>query len=428
VSNFLAIAAATSTLRQILQDAASEDVSGAEVKMVQPNAPASELPKLGVNLYLYQVTPNAAWRNADVPTRSPNGRLVQRPRVALDLHYLLSFYGDDAKLEPQRLLGSAVSALHHQPILAREKIREVVNAATAADPQHFLGEADLDQEVELVKFTPLPLTLEELGKLWSVFFQTPYALSVAYVGTVVLIERKPAPQPSLPVRDRNVYGIVVRQPFIERVESAAGRDAPITSTSAIRIIGRQLSSDVIQVRVGGVEAAPPADRVTDTEISLPLPAGLAAGVQAVQIVQPVLMGTPPVPHTGVESNAAPFVLRPTITAIVSGVSSSTINGVTVHAATVGVTFAPPVAKGQRVILLLNEFQATPTPDARAYMFDAPAWDDIALPPGVDETADIDFSVSNVIPGEYLVRVQVDGAESLLGQDASGRYATPRVTI
>jgi hypothetical protein len=428
VSNFLAIATATATLRQILQDAASQDVSGAEVKMIKPNAPVSELPKVGTNVYLYQVTPNAAWRNADVPTRRPSGQLVQRPRVAVDLHYLLSFYGDDAKLEPQRLLGSAISALHHQPVLSREKIREVVNAAVGADPQHFLGSSDLDQEVELVKFTPLALTLEELSKLWSVFFETPYALSTAYVGTVVLIERESAPQPSLPVRDRNVYGVIARQPFIERVESAAGWDKPITSTSTIHIIGRQLKSDVMQVRVGGIETVLPPDRVTDTQITLALPTGLYAGVQAVQIAQPVLMGTPPVLHTGAESNAAPFVLRPTVTVSASGISSSVVNNVVVHAGTVTVTFTPPVVKGQRVILLLNEFQTIPASDALAYTFDAPSWDAIPLPPGVDETAAINVSVSGVIPGDYLVRVQVDGAESLLGVDADGRYATPKVTI
>ena len=51
----------------------------------------------------------------------------------------------------------------------------------------FLTTSNLE-EVELVKFTQLPLSLEELGKLWSVFFQTTHVLSVAFQGTVVLIE------------------------------------------------------------------------------------------------------------------------------------------------------------------------------------------------------------------------------------------------
>ena len=39
-----------------------------------------------------------------------------------------------------------------------------------------------------------------------------------------------------------------------------------------------------------------------------------------------------------------------------------------------------------------------------------------------------IAFTNVIPGDYLVRVQADGAESLLAMDGSGKYATPKVTI
>ena len=39
-----------------------------------------------------------------------------------------------------------------------------------------------------MKFTPEQMTLDDLSKLWSVFFQTPYALSVAYEATVVFVE------------------------------------------------------------------------------------------------------------------------------------------------------------------------------------------------------------------------------------------------
>ena len=33
-----------------------------------------------------------------------------------------------------------------------------------------------------------------------------------------------------------------------------------------------------------------------------------------------------------------------------------------------------------------------------------------------------------IPGDYLLRVQVDGAESPLAADVNGAYVSPRVTI
>ena len=36
--------------------------------------------------------------------------------VALNLDYLISFHGSELVMEPQRLLGSVISALHADPI------------------------------------------------------------------------------------------------------------------------------------------------------------------------------------------------------------------------------------------------------------------------------------------------------------------------
>jgi hypothetical protein len=169
------------------------DVGNAVVTAVRPNGPNSGVPEVGVNIFLYQATPNVAWRNHDLPTRRPDGSLSQRPQIALDLHYLLTFYGDETLLEPQRILGSAIRALHTRPVLTRQEIRSAV-AATA-----FLTGSDLADEIETVKFTPQPLSLEELSKLWSVLFQTPYTLSMTYDASVVLITAESQPVMAQPV-------------------------------------------------------------------------------------------------------------------------------------------------------------------------------------------------------------------------------------
>ena len=415
MSNFLAIATVTATLRQILDDAVSKDVNGASATAVRPNAPTNQLPNPGVNVYLYHVTPNAAWRNADVPTRGADGGLMQRPRTAIDLHYLLSFYGGEGELEPQRVLGSAIRALHEQPILPRKKIRDVINASA------FLTTSNLDEEVELVKFTQLPLSLEELGKLWSVFFQTTHVLSVAFQGTVVLIEGKSTPRSTLPVRERNLYVVSFRQPVIEQIVAAAGAGQPIIAGSTLRISGVGLRGNVTRVRIGQALATPTPDQVSDTQIDVALPAGLRAGIQSAQVEHPTLMGTPPTLHSGVESNAAAFVLQPTITLGVSGVgptlengSPVIVDGVTLQSATITATFTPSVGRTQRVKLVLYEFNAPEGRPARAYAFDAPLANGIANP-AQTETASIAFGVSRVFPGAYLVRVQVDGAESPLSR-------------
>ena len=103
MSNFLAIATVTAALRRTLETAVDADVPGASVTTNRPQDPSTGTNGPGVNIYLYQVTPNTAWRNADLPTRRTNGDLIQRPKVALDLHYLFSFYGDETALEPQLL-------------------------------------------------------------------------------------------------------------------------------------------------------------------------------------------------------------------------------------------------------------------------------------------------------------------------------------
>ncbi len=428
MSNFLAIATATEVLRQIVDDAVRVDVSGASAKAVRPNAPDTELPNPGVNVFLYQVTPNVAWRNADVPTRRVNGDLVQRPRAAIDLHYLLSFYGSDAEMEPQRLLGSAIRALHEQPVLARQKIRRVLDTLVLGNPTHPLAEADLDEDPELVKFTPLPLNLEELSKLWSVFFQTPYVLSTAYHASVLLIESRRSPSPSLPVRRRNIYVTTFRQPRIERIEDAQGPDIPIVAGATVRLIGRQLRGAETRVRVGALELTPAAADVTDAQIDVALPLGLRAGVHGVQVTQPIPMGEPPTPHSGFESDVASFVLHPAITAAAANVETEVVDGVTLASADIELTFTPPVEVGQRVALLLNEFQAGPATSARAYRFGAPAWETLDLPPNTTSVAELTVPVAGVAPGSYLVRVQVDGAESLLSADGNGRYNAPQVTL
>src|SRR5713101_7892498 len=132
MSNFLAIATVTATLKHNLETIydVGQDVSGAIVTTLRPDSSTtSGLPNPGVNIFLYQVVPNAAWRNTDLPTRSSNGDLLQRPRAALDLHYLFTFYGNEGQLEPQRLLGSVVRTIHSRPVLTRKQIQDTISSA-----------------------------------------------------------------------------------------------------------------------------------------------------------------------------------------------------------------------------------------------------------------------------------------------------------
>jgi hypothetical protein len=401
MSNHLAIATVTATLRDLLFGAVSVDVPGADVTMVRPDGGGSGVPKTGVNIFLYQVTPSAAAISEDLPTRSQDGTLVRRPRVGLDLHYLLTFYGAEAQLIPQRLLGSSARVLHAKPVLTRPQ----VNLSVAA--RAFLTGSNLAADVELVKFTQLPLTLEELAKLWSVFFQTQYVLSVAYQGTVVLIETDDSFMTPLPVRLRNLYLETFHEPEVEAVVAFSGDDDPIVAQSKILAHGRRLKGDTTLLTISGEDVTPSA--VSDAEIEATLPAPLQAGPQGLQVVHQRLMGTPEQPHPGIESNVVAFVLTPQITKtggnynVAKGaVTTETINGQTVHSVDVTVKVKPTVGKDQRVLLVLNQLTAT---DPHAYSF--------PVNPLTADTATLVFRIKRARPGTYLVRVQVDGAESRL---------------
>jgi Pvc16 N-terminal domain len=406
VSNYLAFATVTETLRSLLEAAGKKVVSGTVGTSQRPDTLTDNPAR--INVFLYQVTPNAAWRNADLPTRRPDGTAVQRPQAAFDLHYVFTLYGDDRTYEPQRILGSVASLLHSQPVLSRGMIRDASQGVSV------LNTSNLADQVELVRLSPMGLNLEELSKLWSVFFQVPYKLSLAYQASVVLIDAEEPVQPALPVQARNLYVMPFRQPEVDEVVSDAGPGLPILPGDTIVLRGRNLRGEATRVRVGGVEIVPDAAQVSDGEIRVTLPAGLPAGVLGAQVVHLLWMGTPPALHSGTESNGAPFVLRPKIDSVATSPPTDSV-----YTVTVGID--PEVKKEQRIVLLLN-LLGDPVPPTAPRAFSA------ASEPRDDDTDPVEFKLRGLPAGkELLVRVQVDGAESLL-EKVDGAYANPRVTV
>jgi hypothetical protein len=415
MSNQLAVAAVTATLRRVIQGAFDTDVPGvpgAVVHHVKPSAPPGELPATGANLILYQVTPNLQGRNHDLTTRAPDGSILQRPRAALDLHYLISFYGDDTKLEPHILLASTVRVLHANPVLERAAIEAMLNDPTFS----FLIGADLADAPDLVRLSPSALSLEETSKLWSIFFQTPYVLSVSYIASMVFLDANiQARSAPLPVR---LPALVTAQPLkIPRIADVLSRATPGDPAVADQLIfaGYQLvlaghelqGSTITRARVDDIDVAPVS--VSDTQVELALPTTLRAGPHLASVVHQVLLGLPPVAHAGTSSNSVPFLLCPTITASPAG------------PAVVRVTFAPKIAQHQRVALLLNEV-VSPGTTPRAFRFDAPALT-------VAETDTLDIPVPGTSGATFLVRVEVDGAQSPLHFNAAlRRYDLPTVAV
>ena len=401
MSNFLAIATVTAALGNVLQAAVGADVPGATVTTQRPEDSTNGAHATGLNIFLYQVTPNAALRNADLPTRRADGQPVQRPQAAIDLHYLLSFYGNDTQLEPQRLLGSVVRNLHSRPLLTRKMIQDTITSPTYA----FLAASNLADALEVVRFTPLSLSLEELSKLWSVFFQTPYALSVAYQASVLLIEEEVTPMTELLVREPRIFTTPFSRAFIEAVTPQFA-----TAGATLTIQGHHLMGDVTKVKVGAALVNP--DTISDRQITMTLPGVLQAGVTTVQVIHDFDFGTPNEPHRGFKSNVGVFILTPTIT---TGANINATRG-----AVLSLSFAPPVGRTQAVALVVGDRTITIPPRPST---DPPTATTLGFP------IPADFPT-----GTFLLRVRIDNADSPLIVDTNSmsptfnQYIGPTVTI
>ena len=426
MSNHLAIAAVTYGLNKILEDAFSSDFTTPSVSasILPPDSDElkSEPPQL--NIFLYQVIPSPAWRSADLPTRRSDGTAARKTQLGLDLYYLLTAYGkkSDEKEYPlnHSILGSALRALHSRPLLTRKTIANMLN-----DPQTpgSLKSTDLADQIELVRFTPVSLNLEELSKLWSVFFQTPYRVSVAYKASVVLIDGKEEPTSPLPVRERTVYALPFLRPLIESVSPQFA-----TMSNPLVIHGQNLKSQSVKVLFGTLPpVTPAAEKIKNNKIEVSLPAGLRAGVNTVRVVHEINLATGA--HRIFESNTAAFMLRPIITltpALPVITSTKVVAGITLKTGTITLTFNPKVEKSQQVVLLLNQLEPPAGTVPYAYQFNAPKDNGIAAP--ATETDNITFDFTDVAANKYLVRVRVDGAENALKSDSSGKYTEPMVTI
>src|SRR4051812_26581922 len=102
MSSALAIAGVTAVLRDLLNDGlVNGDVTGAlGTSVLVTGLPPDRVGEAGngqiptqLNLFLHQVTHNAAWRNATLPDRDRDGNRRSNPPLALNLHYLVTAYG-----------------------------------------------------------------------------------------------------------------------------------------------------------------------------------------------------------------------------------------------------------------------------------------------------------------------------------------------
>ena len=409
MSNELAISAVTITLRNLL-DAVNElrdDPSVANIlpadltlnsNIVINNLPLDEAYDFDnennqnqVNIFLYHVEHSAAWRNMPVPGSVKNGE-SGHPPLALNLYYIITAYGENKnEMISHLLLGKAMSILHDHPVLSRHEI-EIA----------FPG-SRLHEQIERVRITPQPISLDDISKLWT-GFQTQYKLSVAYQVAVVLIESKKPSRTPLPVltRGANDKGVFVQPFVIPPFPTLESVQYPLSQFGVqpgddLLLKGHHLNGDSVTIIFKHLITAVEISRAatgspTDQEVKFTLPG-----------TEPAIWSPGPytarvVIHKSGEadktSNDIGFMLLPLISLIQVLPLGSPVSGGYLGM----ITFSPDIQPMQKASLLLGDREFKSPDHATA-------------------TNVLSFEMPDVNAGNYYIRLRIDGADSKLIVDS-----------
>ncbi len=415
MSNDQAIAAVTLTIRSLLDREfnapvmlpADPDLTGTRVSVRPPDRARDGISGNQINLFLYQTHINAALRNSDMPLQTRPGER-SFPPLALDLLYLVTAYGSDSQdpdILAHRVLGRAISVLHDTPLLTQRQIRE----ATAAD----LPQSDLHEQIEHVRITPQPISLEEISRLWSAF-QTQYRVSTLFSIAVVLIESSRRTRAALPVlrrgeqdRGAEVLGDLVPPfPTLEQVRGTARRPGFLfgdtLALQGYHLDGANPVAVFASPRLETANELPalPGGGPTEVRVRLPQPPGDAPApdddAEAVERWPPGLYSVAlrverrsageSAPRVRL-SNALPLIIAPQIRLPDDPLRRDGDRLV------VRVNCVPQVWPGQRAALLIGDREV---PAGRV----------------TAKTGAFEFDITGIAPGTHVLRLRVDGVDSV----------------
>jgi len=384
MSQSTAIASTTAALFHLLSNA------GITVTTLAPNS-VSAGSSDRINLFLYGTEVNPAFRNDPMPGALPPGQ-PGPPPLALVLRYLITAYGDNSDFSVHENIGKAMLVLHDNAILSKAQISGLI------------PDAGLPEQYEKIKITPLPLSLDDMSKLWT-SFQTDYRLSAAYEVSVVLIESSKAIKSPLPVIKR---GEQDRGPSIvpSPGPSISGFRYPNLKPAAnfgdiITILGEHLAGAGIKVRfqhpklTEAIELTAE-DASTEHELKVKIDAVAddaevgskwPAGFYQVSL-QVDLPDTPAWTSNTLSMALAPEILSVSPQTAPAGAVPLTIESL------------PQIKQNQDVALVFSD-----------QLIEVTA---IAVPVDLTTPANLQFTIANAVarPEPYLLRLRIDGVDSI----------------
>jgi hypothetical protein len=126
-----------------------------------------------VSIFLHRITINENCRSATRIQDATN----KQPALFLDLHYLITYWGTDARAE-QTILAWTMLQLQSSPILDNS----------------ILSPSSTWDATENVQLVPADLSLEDILRIWDAL-GPKYRLSLSYIARIVRIDRGLVPAP-----------------------------------------------------------------------------------------------------------------------------------------------------------------------------------------------------------------------------------------
>jgi hypothetical protein len=385
VSTALGISAVSAVLKSLLNQVYSSanlgtvTVSALAPDIVQANLGAGTVAQ--VNLFLHQVTPNAAWRNVALPSVASNGSTrLTNPPLALDLHYLLTAYASKDCMA-EALLGFGVQLLHENPVLARNQIDLILNPPPKLpgdisippepSPLNVLISAGLDGQIEMIKITPATLGREEMAWLWTAL-KADYRPTFPFQVSVVLIKKENPVQSPLPVLQRKVAvqpnlgpswsSVTAVTPPNGQPAASLGDTVTVLGTNLNSVLNVVLTNSRVNLKVPPAVLTPTVTSASSLQFTVPDPdVAISPAVVVTSPSNPVDLpagmyllsaqasnGTDVITTNSLPLAIAPRIIAPPSTPVVPDAQGN---------ATVSISCLPLLRAGQQVSLLIGNQEA-----------------------------------------------------------------------
>jgi hypothetical protein len=219
-----------------------------------------------INLFLYQVQENPAFKNNDWQLKPGFNNILVPPPLSLNLFYLMTPYaqndGQTGNATAHGILGEAMRVFYEN---------STVPAAYLSD-----GLENANEQIQIIQNS---LDMEELARVWSTFTQ-PFRLSVLYQISVVQIDA--IREKEMAERVTKIKAPDTERPFAPPIVDGITPMSGVAGT-VITFHGQHLGGWKAYVRVMRKTILKTEDVLTQDQFTVTLPTDLPPGFHELRV-------------------------------------------------------------------------------------------------------------------------------------------------